>query len=140
MKTFIILLLTAFCFTMTGCAALAAGLPAVASALSDAGAVLAIIERALDSWFSVSPPDAETRLKANQLLADAWSALRIANSTTRGAQHLSEEERAKAFEEFQEAYAELHAFMKDHGVLKASGLSVGDGTTVEIPEPYAMSF
>lgn len=124
---------------LSGCAALMAGLPEAVAIISDASAVLSIIERALDTWFEIAPPSKEVRQEANQLLSDAWAALRVATATTRGAKELSDDEKKKAFESFREAYTELHTFLKKHGVLAASNLRVSkDGQTEEIPEPLAM--
>lgn len=128
-----------FCGPVSGCAGALAAIPTAVSLISDASAVLAIIERALDTWFALVPPTNEVRQEANQLLADAWAALRIATSATKGAQELSDDDKKKAFESFKEAYSELHAFLKRHQVLAAGKLSVSpEGQEAEIPEPLAM--
>ena len=137
-KKYVVALVLCLMLPLSGCAAVMAALPEVAAVISDATAVLQIIERALDSWFAVSPPDAETRQEANLLLSDAWSALRVATFATRGAQDMSEEDKRKAFEEFRKAYSELHAFLMRHGVLQGSMLSLGGGKTQDIPEPLAL--
>lgn len=123
---------------LTGCAGLIAALPEIAAVVADAAAVLSIVERALDSFYAVTPPDPEVRQQANQLMSNAWTALRIATAATKGADHLSKDEQRAAFEEFRKCYSELHKFLQENGVLKGSKLSLGMGAEADIPEPLAM--
>ncbi len=122
-----------------GCAEFLAALPAVTAALNDAGAVLSIIQRALDTWYAVQPPSTETRTEANRLVADAWTALRIATAATSGTEKLSKEQATAAFADFRRAYGELTKFLQEKGVLQAQSLSLGGGETVQIPPPLALS-
>lgn len=124
----------------TGCTAFMKALPTAATAVSDAGAVLSIIEQAVDAWFTTVQPDPELRHQANSLIADAWTGLRIANASVEGSRNLSEDEKAAAFKEFQRAYEDLHAFLKKHGILKRSGLGGPGGGEIQISEPMAMAY
>lgn len=119
-----------------GCAAL----PTVAkivSAVNDAEAVLNIVERAVDTWFSVRP-DEDKQVKANRLISSAWTALRAANAAAMASESISQEEYDKAFAEFSEAYAELHKFLSENGILSDGRLGIGNGVTEEIPAPTAI--
>jgi hypothetical protein len=133
-----ILLVLCLALSTVSCGA-ASLLPAAVAAVSDAEAVLSIVERAVDTWTTTSP-DPELRQRANLLIADAWTALRIANATLEGAESLSEDDRAQAFKQFQIAYSELHTFLKQHGILSGSGFGGPGEVEFSIPEPTAMKF
>lgn len=122
-----------------GCAGFFSALPEIASVIADANATLSIVERAMDAFFAIHP-NAELRQEANRLLSNCWVALRIANSSVEGAKHLNEEERAEAFKDFQDAYEELHTFLKENGILRKSGLGGSHGEILQIPEPTAMKY
>jgi len=126
----------------TGCwfSSAAAVFPAIAAVVSDATAVLNIVQQATNTWF-MHKPDKELQEQFNAKITEAWTALRIATAATQGAESLSQEEYDKAFADFQKAYTELHAMLKRHGILNGSKLSMGPGRPEEeIAEPMALSF
>jgi len=110
----------------------------VATVVNDANAVMNIIENATKSWFSVNP-DPELESEADRLILNAWTALRVANSTVSGAEKLSQEEYDKAFSDFSDAYAELHQFLVDNKMLNGNRLGLGNGESAEIAPPSAFS-
>lgn len=145
MKTankFMLVVAMMFCLITTGCflTAAAAVFPAIAAVVSDATAVLNIVQQASNSWF-MHKPDHELQAQVDNSITETWNALRVATAATKGAESLSQEEYDQAFLEFQTAYTRLHALLKEHGILKGNKLSSGPNQPEhEIPEPLAMSF
>lgn len=126
----------------TGCwlSSAAAIFPAVAAVVSDASAVLSIIQQAVTTWFA-HKPDPALEAKFNAAITKAWTALRAATAATQGAESLSQEEYDQAFADFQLAYEELHSLLKQHGILTKNMLSMGPNRPeLEIVEPLAISF
>lgn len=139
MRKTLILMASIAALSTSGCfAALVPMVAKIATVVSDATAVLSIIEQATSTWFK-HRPNAELEQESSRLIVNAYTALRVANSTTSGADSLSQEEYDAAFKDFQEAYTELHSFLKDNGILKGTKLGLGNGKTEEIPPPLAMS-
>ena len=124
----------------TGCVGGAGAVfPAIAAVVSDATAVLNIVQQAVNTWFR-HKPDPELQEQFDATIAEAWTALRVATSATQGAEHLSQEDYDKAFADFQDAYARLHEMLKKHGILTGTKLSMGpNAPEQEIPEPLALS-
>lgn len=128
------------CTTLTSCFAPAAIFPAIAAVVSDASAVLSIIQNAVNSWFA-NKPNVELQTQINAAIANTWTALRVATAATQGAEKLSQEEYDEAFSEFQAAYSELYALLKAHGILKGTRLSMGvNQGEVDIPAPLAIGY
>lgn len=136
-----VFLLCAAPLALTGCPAAAALFPTIAAVVSDATAVLSIIERAVDSWFT-HKPNPELQAKINTALSETWAALRVATAATEGAESLTQEEYDAAFKDFQDAYTELHDMLKRVGILRGTQLLGSPEAVegVEIPEPMALSY
>lgn len=123
------------------CAAVLPVLPQIVSVLTDALAVLKIIDNAANEYFRTHPDTPpEVRARYVELYADAINALNAANHSLRGASDLDQKQYDAAFEEFKGAYVELAEFLKREGLMSGSMLKTGDGTEVKIPEPEALSF
>lgn len=138
-KLLITLLAASAALPITGCfATIIPVIAKVATVVNDATAVLSIIQRAVDGWF-LHKPNQELEQRANDLITNTWTALRVANATTSGAESLSQEDYDAAFKDFQEAYSELHSFLKENGILKGTKLGMGNGSSEEIPPPLALS-
>lgn len=139
MKNYLkIVLCVALAFPLSGCGVVAA-FPAIAAVVSDAVAVLNIIQQAVNTWF-VHKPDQELQLEINNALTETWGALRVATAATKGAENLSQEEYDAAFADFQSAYTDLHELLKRQGILKGNKLSMGpEQHGEEIPPPLAMN-
>lgn len=138
MRTISTLLLACICLATTGCFGAAFPLIAkVATVVSDATAVLSIIQQATSTWFRAQP-DPELEAQADRLIVNAYTALRVATAAADGADGLTKEEYDAAFADFQVAYSELHTFLKDAGILNGTKLGLGTEAETDIPEPLAM--
>lgn len=138
MRIIATLLLACLCLASTGCFAGALPIIAkVATVVSDATAVLSIIQQATSTWFRAQP-DPELEAQADRLIVNAYTALRVATAAANGSDSLTKEEYDEAFAEFQVAYSELHTFLKDAGILNGTKLGLGTDAETDIPEPLAM--
>ncbi len=129
-----------FCGLASACTPAAAGiLSQVATVLSDAGNILNLVDVAWRSAARAKPPSEADQKRFDQLLADSYRALSIANSSVRGAKDLDQKQYDAAFADFKRSYSELNAFLLDKGVVSKQGL-VGLGNAESLPEPAALDF
>lgn len=138
MRTIATLLLALMSLSSMGCFGAALPIIArVATVVSDATAVLSIIQQATSTWFRARP-DPELEAQADRLIVNAYTALRVATAAANGADGLTKEEYDEAFADFQVAYSELHTFLKDAGILNGTKLGLGTDAETDIPAPLAM--
>ena len=137
-----LLLITLAITVPTGCAAIAAALPAVIAAVVDGIQVLDAIEAFVNRFFATRP-DAATQAKVSAALEKCRSALNVALRVAQGSDNATQAKTDAAFEEFKQAYLELLALVRPFGVQQASGalraqLSAG-GDSLTVPEPLALA-
>lgn len=136
--------LVALMLAPLGCAALAALLPKVVAAVTDASLVLDAIQTFSDKRFAQNP-DPDSQAKVNALIAKARAAAEAALHTARGTEALTQQDVDKAFDAFKLAYAELIAVTQPMGVRTASKetlasarMSASPGQLV-VPEASALA-
>lgn len=127
--------------TATGCAAILPAIPKIVSVITDAMSILQIIDGAANEFFRTHPDvPPEVRAKYVTLHAKAVSALNGANHSLRGVEDLDQGDVDAAFAEFKAAYRELADFLASEGIMSGGTMKAGDGSTIAIPEPEALTF
>jgi len=133
--------LVAICLVSTGCAGWQ---KQVGPVLSDAEAYVADAQQILyiaqvaANLFFLAKPSADAQAKVEKVLADAHLAVDTAIRTTHAAKEANAEQLDAAWADFQTAYRELVALMKDLGILGADGKFAVKRGTVSLPEPLAL--
>lgn len=124
------------------CASILPALPKIVSVLSDASAVLQIVDTAAQEFFRTHPDiPPETRARYVDLYSKTVSSLNGANHALRGVQDVDQEQYDAAFKEFRAAYADLSVFLKDEGIMTGSGLKASpEGGEIDLPEPLALTY
>lgn len=136
-------LLLAICLVVaapaaTGCAAVAAALPVLTAVVTDAFAVLSVIDGAARHWFTLHP-NKEVERHYLEVYTKTIKALNAANHALAGAKNLDQDQYDAAFAEFRDAYAELMELLERHGISEQQKLKLSDGSTVHLPEPLALT-
>lgn len=138
----LLVILVSFCsvVTATGCAAVIPMIPKIASVITDAIAILQIIDGAVQEFFRTHP-DAPPELRARYtaLHAKSLAALNAANHSLEGVEDLDQNQVDAAFAEFRAAYLELRDFLASEGLMVGGVVKAGDGTEIQIPEPEALT-
>lgn len=128
--------------TAAGCAALSAvapALPAIAGVISDAVAVLSLINVAVQQFMRNNNVPLDVQEEYASLHAKAIRALNAANAALRGTKHVSQKEFDAAFNDFFFAFSELRDMLIRNGMMTEGKMAVGAGA-VDIPEPAALTF
>ncbi len=133
------------CVSLTGCigSSVAAAIPTVVAAVTDASAVLNLVQSAVNVWFARNPDDTE-QAKINELIQRSWAGIRAANLALQGAENLSQEDYDRAMSDFRNAYGELQVLLQKKGILSGSrgtllSMDGGEKESVEIAPPMALS-
>jgi hypothetical protein len=128
--------------TATGCAALASvapALPAIAGVISDAVAVLDIINVVVQQFMRQHSVPLDVQEEYASLHAKALRALNAANAVLRGSTAITQKQFDQAFGEFFFAFGELRNLLITHGMMSDGKMAIGSGS-VYIPEPVALTF
>lgn len=128
--------------TVAGCAALSAvapALPAIAGVISDAVAVLSLINVAVQQFMRQHQVPLDVQEEYAALHAKTIRALNAANAALRGARNVSQKEFDAAFNEFFFAFSELRELLIRQGMMTDGKMAVGTGA-VTVPEPAALTF
>jgi len=127
---------------LLGCSAVLSTLPTVITAVLDAVIILDNIEEYVDRYFIMNP-NPEKQAKINEVLSIARTSLNVAIRVTQGAENLSKEEIAEAFQAFKEAYQQLLVLIKPLGIKEATNLNDTLSLSPEqlvIPKPLALKY
>lgn len=124
-------------FTVGGCAAVAAYLPSIVAAITDATLILDNIKSFADRYFVVKP-DPTLQEKVDSAVSRARIALDLAIRATQGASDLTQEQIDKAFSEFKDAYVDLLKLVEPIGVTTGDGIKVVPGG-LNVPSPMALA-
>lgn len=125
----------------SGCAAVLPAIPTVVSVITDAIAILNIIDNAVQTYFATHPATPE---KVKTAYASAYrkamSSLNAANHALTGVEDLDQKQYDAAFAEFQLAYRELLDLLSKEGLMREGNqLRVSFDETVQLPEPAALT-
>lgn len=139
-KKLVLALLLCMSPLATGCAAALEAIPVIASVVTDAAQVLSVIDLAVQEFFRTHPDTpASVRARYTDAMTKAHRALNASQKALRGVQDIDQKQYDAAFVEFREAYKDLVAVLTDEGLMNGSKLSAGIDSTVEIPEPEALT-
>ena len=125
----------------TGCAAVLPVIPKIVAVITDAIAIMQIIDNAVQTYFATHP-DVPAKVKQAYALAyrKAMDGLNAANHALTGVEDLDQQQYDAAFEEFKQAYLDLLDLLAKQGLMQGNQLRVSPTETVELPEPAALTF
>lgn len=119
-------LLIALC--LCGCAAFAAALPYIDSAVSDTALVLKGIETTFDAYQTAHAVAPEDRAEYDRLLAAAYQTLTLGERAVADLHDIDQGQYDAAFKGFTVAFKDLTAFMASKGITPVGAGLVGAGT------------
>jgi len=123
----------------TGCATVAANLPAVLAAINDGTLVLETIADFVKNYFALNP-NKDLEAKIDAAITKARMALDTALRIANGAQNIDQAKIDEAFSDFKAAYADLIALIGPLG-MKVQGTMLTASSTggLIVPEPLALT-
>jgi len=105
--------------TTSGCAALVAALPTVSAVVSDAIAVVGMIESAVTAYFAAHPGTSAVQTTITAAIAKTKAALVTGEQALAGVEQASQAQMAGAFADFSTAFGDLMALVAPLGIVPA---------------------
>lgn len=105
--------------TLTGCPALIAALPTVSAIVSDAIAVVGMIEGAVTAYYQSHPGTSAVQTEIVAAIAKTKAALVTGEQTLAGIENASQAQMAAAFSDFSAAFGDLMTLVAPLGIVPA---------------------